>query len=395
MDASLAFQDPGALTFTAYFSGLMQISQSLATVSCPLLRKEGERQHRPWAEHPVFRILNSTSNTYVDSIRWRELNFSYAMNWGNAYSFIERDNFNRPKNVYLLDSGRMKVEVKDSGEPVYLYTLKKGGQRIFDYTEIFHFMGFGPSPYEGYSLIELHRQALSLGLQQQDFSNNFIKNGVHTSGVFRHPQKLSDEAHSHLNKSIKENHAGANNAGTFLILEEGMDFETMTMPLKDAEFLGSRVFQIQEIARILNIPPHKLKDLSRATFSNIEHQQIEYITDTLRPWAERFEKAVDTQLLTPIERKKGGARHMLEELQRGDLKTMIDAQRIGRFAGMFSPNDSLANLGMSATISEEDGGNRYLQASNMMNADSEAARNGGGDAGGTGNESEEMVSDTE
>jgi HK97 family phage portal protein len=174
-----------------------------------------------------------------------------------------------------------------------------------------------------------------------------------------------------------------------------MEFETMTMPLKDAEFLGSRVFQIQEIARILNIPPHKLKDLSRATFSNIEHQQIEYITDTLRPWAERFEKAVDTQLLTQIERKKGGARHMLEELQRGDLKTMIDAQRIGRFAGMFSPNDSLVNLGMSATISEEDGGNRYLQASNMMNADSEAARNGGGDAGGTGNESEEMVSDTE
>ena len=389
MDATVSGSGQESMAYTAYFSGVMQISQQIASVSFPLFKREPKGRRRPWAEHPVFKLLNGLSNPYIDSLIWRELNYQYAMNWGNAYSWMRRDSSDRPFEVYLLDSARMKVEVKDSGEPVYLYTPRKGGERRYDYKEIFHFHGFGPNPYEGYSLIQLFRQAIALGLQQENFGNNFIKNGIHTSGVVTHPKQMSDEAHDRLTRQLTKEKGGSSNAGKILVFEEGMTWQTMSMPLKDAEFLGSRTFQIGEIARILNITPHKLKELSHATFSNVEHLQIEHITDTLRPWAERMEKAVDTQMLTPIERGKGFTQHDLDQLQRGDMKTVMDTQRIGKYAGLINADEGRFKLGLNP-IDNEEIGQRYWQPTNMMDAGSDAAANGGGDTGGS-DESEEMV----
>ena len=391
MDTRVSGTDAKAMAFTAYFSGVMQISQSIASVACPLFKREGEGRRRPWVEHPVFRILNHNSNQFVDSLIWRELNIQYAINWGNAYSWIKRDSFGRPVEVFLLESARMKIELKPSGEPVYIYTLPKGGTKTYDLREIFHFHGFGPDAYQGYSLISLFKGAIDLGLQQENFGNNFIKNGIHTSGVLTHPKVMDDAAQSRFRKGLKNMYAGSNNAGTFLILEDGMTWNTMSMPLKDAEFLGGRVFQIQEVARMLNMPPHKLKDMSHATFSNIEHQQIDWGTGTLRPWAERFEKAIDTQLLTPIESGKGFAEHNLRQLQRGDAKAEMEAIRIGRFAGIFTADQALASLGLNP-VDDPEVGKRLWQPSNMMDAGSEAAANGGDNTGGTGNEN--VVQDT-
>jgi HK97 family phage portal protein len=314
-------------------------------------------------------------NPWVDSFKYRENVQMQALNWGDSYSFIIRGPNFRPVELYILNPERMKIEVLDTGEPKYIYTDKNGDTHTWNKDQIFHLSAFGPTVYEGYSLIELFRKAISLGQQQEDFGNNFIKNGVHTSGVVTHPNHLSEEAHNSLKKDIEAKNSGSKNAGRILLFEEGMTWESMSMPLKDAEFLGSRVFQIQEMARILNMPPHKLKDNSQATFSNITEQQLEWLTDTLRPWFERWEKAIDTQLLTP-----------------GDLKATMEAIRIGRFAGILSADDGLDMVGRNP-LEDEKIGKRIWQPSNMMDASSEAAANGGGGQGGQGGEREEMVQD--
>ena len=372
MDATVSGQDPRAMAFTAYFSGVMQISQTIASIAFPLYKRTGEMRKKAWLEHPVYKLLNGKANPWVDAFRWRETAQMQCCNYGNSYSYIVRDQAFRPKEAYLLQADRMKVDLLDSGEPVYIYRMKSGGERIFTYNEIFHLSGFGPDYFMGYSLLELHKAALAVGLQQQNFINNFIKKGVHSSGILVHPKTLGEVAKSNLRESLQAQHAGSNNAGRILIFEEGMKWEPFSMPLKDAEFLGSRVFQIQEMARILNMPPHKLKDMSQATFSNIEHQQIEYATDTMRPWAERWEKAVDTQLLTPIERTKGFSQHDLNQLMRGDMKTVMETQRIGRFAGILNADEARFNIGMNA-LEDEAIGKRYWQPVNMVDASSDLA----------------------
>ena len=379
MDATQVGQNPSAMTYTAYFSGVMQISQSLASVAFPLFKRVGDRR-KLWAEHPVYNVLNSMANPWVNALKWRESVFQQVINWGNSYSFIERDNSYRPKAVYLLDPARMTVEMKESGEPVYTYRRNDGTPITFNTKQIFNLAGFGPDAYTGWAAITLFREALRLGISMQTFANSFITKGVHTSGIVSHPETLGEEAKKNLKKSLDEAYAGENNAGRVLVFEEGMTWTPTSMSLVDAEFLGSRVFQIQEIARMLNMPLHKLKDMSGATYSNIEHQQIEWVTDTLRPWSERMEIAVDTQLLTPIERKKGFSQHAMNQLQRGDMKTMMETQRIGRFAGIYSANKALENLGENP-LDDDEIGNRLWQPSNMMNADSEAAKNGGGSTG--------------
>lgn len=393
MDATAAGRDPSAMAYTAYFSGVMQISQSIASVACPLLRREGEMKRRPWTEHPVYNILNDMAMPYVNSLKWREAVIMQAINWGNSYSYIQREKYGRPISVLLLDPARMTLDVKPSGEPTYTYRQKSGKPLELNYTQVFHLCGFGPDAYTGYSMIELFREAIRLGLSQQEFSNSFISKGVQSSGVAIHPETLTDTSKANLKESLAGEYAGASNAGKIIVLEEGMTFTPFSMSMKDAEYLSSRVFQIQEIARMLNMPVHKLKDMSGATYSNIEHQQIEWITDTLRPWAERFEKAVDTQLLSPIERKKGFSQHDMNQLQRGDMKTVMETQRIGRFAGLLSGDEGRFNIGMNPFDNDEIG-KRVWQPSNMMDAASDAAKNGGGDAGGAGgkeNESEDMV----
>ena len=359
------------MALSAYFSGVMQISQSIASVDLPLLKRMGEMKRRHWREHPVYYIFNSKANPHIDSLKFRETAQLHALNWGNAFARIVRGADYRPKELYLLEPERMKIEVKND-VPTYIYRHRDGTTKKYDASEIFHLCGFGQDPHAGYSLVKLYRAAIGLGIKQEDFSNNFISKGVHTSGIVTHPGHLSEDAHKHLKESIEEQNTGTQNAGRIIVFEEGMTFEGISMPLKDAEFLASRTYQVLEMARILNMPPHKLKEMTHATFTNIEHQQIEYITDTIRPWAERWEKAIATQLLTPTGQNQGFLQHDLNQLLRGDTKTVMEAQRIGRYAGLMSANEARYNIGMNP-LEDDEVGNRIWQPTNMIDASSPQA----------------------
>lgn len=357
-----------AMNFTAFFSGVYQISQTIGSCELKLFLRTGEKAKRPYIEHPVYSLINKKASPYTNAFNWKETMQHHAIVWGNGYSYIQRDGSYRPVALWIIHPEKIRIEKKEDGTIVYKYRPPKKQVEIeYQYDEIFHLPGFGFDGLMGYSLIQLHREAIGLGLSQQEFKGRFIDNGVNFSGIFEHPKTLSTQAYENLNKSIKERKAGLKNAGTFFVAEEGMKFSSVSMPLADAQFLESNVFQIQEMARILNIPPHKLKDMSAATYTNIEHQQIEYITDTIRPWAERWEAAIDTQLLTRAQQRQAFSQYLLNQLQRGDRTSEFNAYKQGRYGGFLNANEIRDELGYNPI--EGKAGEGFWIPTNMQYAD--------------------------
>ncbi len=336
-----------ALTLTAYFSGVSQISQTMGSLPSTLFKRTGAGK-KPYTALPLFSMLSKKVNPYLDTYRWKELTQHHAISWGNGYSFIERNGSEEPVGLWPMYPHLMRVVVADNGVPSYVYSNPRTKEeKSYAWSEIFHLAGFGFDGLTGYSLITLFREALSLGLSQQEYENRFIKGGLHLSGIFKKSGALSTKAHDRLVLDIQRQYAGVHKAGTFIVLEEDMDFEPLSMSLADAEFMTSRLFQVSEVARILNMPVYKLKDYTHATYSNVEQLQIEYKTDTIRPWAERWEIAIDTQLLTPKQQKTIFAEFDLNAISRGDMKTQFEAYRAGRYGGFMDANEIRNLIGLN------------------------------------------------
>jgi HK97 family phage portal protein len=262
----------------------------------------------------------------------------------------------------------VRLEVEEDGEPIYLFRPIAGGERRYSREEIFHVPGFGYDGYQGYPLITLHREAIGLGLTQQEFTARFIANGAHISGILKHPGQLSAQAHENLKKSFAAAYTGLANVGRFPLLEEGTDFVPFSMPLKDAEFLASKLFEVGEIARILNMPVYKLKDYSHATYSNVEHLQIEWVTDTIRPWAERWEAASDAELLSEQDQERGFSEFNLRRILRGDLKTTMEAYQVARYSGAVNADEMREDALDLNPIDDPAIGKAYLWPVNMVEA---------------------------
>ena len=355
-----------ALNFTSYFSGVLQISQTIGSTPSYLYKRIGEGKEIFWS-NPLNRVLSMQANPYTDSYHWKEMMQNHAIQWGNGYSLIERDEDETIQNLWQLFADRMKIRVNARNQPEYVYQHPTRGEKVYQWNEIFHLAGFGYDGLQGYSLLSLHRNAIGLGLSQEEFVSRFLANGAHIKGFFKKNGELSEAAMTRLKADIQKNFGGVINTGLSPVLEDGLEYEPLNMPLKDAEFLASRVFQIQEIARILNIQTPKLKDYSKLTYNNAEQLNIEFRTDTIRPWAERWEAAINMQLLNPEQQRKSFAEFDLNAIARGDIKTESEAARTGRHGGWLSADDIRNKIGMNP-IENEDVGKRYWQPVNMRDA---------------------------
>lgn len=355
-----------AVNFAAFYSGVSQICQTVASCGTHLFRIEPDESFHKWKSHPLYRVLRIQANQRMDAFRWKERMQYHAMVWGNGYSIKQVDGAGRVRGLWLINPSRTEVKVEDDGSLTYVHRGRDNTEYRYGQDQIFHLAGFGFDGLQGYSLIEIHRDIVGLGLSQQEFSGRFINNGTHLGGVLHHPKTLSDEAFERLKSSWHANYGSAANAGKPAILEEGMEYKPLGMPLDDAQFLESKIFQIQEIARILNISPYKLKDYSHATFSNVEHLGIEYSTDTVRPWAERWEAAILTQLLTEQEQMTAFAEFDLTAIQRGDMKTMNEGWSQARNGGWLNGNEIRQRQGMNKI--EGKAGEAYWMPKNMRDA---------------------------
>lgn len=287
----------------------------------------------------VSRLLRVAPNPMMTAAVFRRTMQANVLLTGNAYAEIEWDNAGRPVALWpmLPDRTEPVVTRAPGGSHVlrYRYTLQDGRAAFLPSSDVFHLCGYSHDGIRGISVISAARSSFGLGIAAEKFGNSFFGNGAWPGLVLQHPGTLTEGAEARLRASVEGMHQGASKAFRLLIAEEGMKAEKFSVAPNDAQFLETRTFAIEEVARWFNLPPHKLKQMNRATWGNVEQMGIEFVTDTLRPWFVLWEQETDRKLLGEPTYSK----FVPEGLLRGDILTRYQAYAIGRQWGWLSLND--------------------------------------------------------
>jgi len=329
-----------ALCLSAVFGAVRYVSESVASLPWELRQRRIDGGSDPALSNNVYRLLHTRPNPYMSSFDWRVLMLAWVNLWGNAYAEIERDVMGRPLALWPIAPDRVTPKNDSEIGLHYEISQRNTGKIILFPEQIFHLRGLGDE-LKGYSVVALAARSIGAGLAADEFAASFYENSTVTSGILKHPKALGDKGFDNLKKSWEEHHKGPRKAWTPLILEEGTEWQTMTMPLKDAQFLESRKFTVTEIARWFRVPPHKIADLERATFSNIEHQSIEVVQDTIIPWAMRLEQEADYKLISSRARGIFYSKLNVKGLLRGDSRARAQFYQIMRNMGVYSANKIL------------------------------------------------------
>ena len=312
-----------ALSYSAVWAAVHLISSDCASLPLPLYERLPDGGRRRATEHRLYGILHDAPNSEMSAMVFREVLQAHVLLWGNAYCEIERDQLGRVSALWPLTPDRVQP-FRDRRDPFgsLQYTVRNpdGTETRLQAMDVLHIPGLGYDGCSGYSVIAKARESIGLGLAMQQFGASFFGNGSTFGGVFTASRPLGPKEKADLETSLRHYHEGLDRAHRFMVLDGGLDYKRLGIPPDDAQFLESRKFQVAEIARLFNVPPHKLADLDRATFSNIESQQISYYQDTLRPWLVRWEQEINRKLLSPQEQGRLFAEHLIDGLLRGDAQ---------------------------------------------------------------------------
>jgi len=359
-----------ALQSAAVFACVRVIAETVASLPLPVYRRLQGRGKERAADFYLYPILHDQPNPEMTSFELRETLMGHLCLWGNAYCEIVRDGAGRVRELWPLRPDKMSVK-RENGQLVYDYQLPDGQVIRLRQSQVFHIRALSGDGIIGYSPISTVREAIGLALATEEFGARFFGNGTHPGLVVSHPGKLSDQAHKNLKQDLTEKYSGLGKAHRILLLEEGMSVEKIGIPPEDAQFLETRKFQLNEICRIFRVPPHLVGDLERATFSNIEHQSIEFVIHTIRPWLVRWEQAIRRDLFLPSEKSTYFAEFLVDGLLRGDIKSRYDAYAVGRQNGWLSADDIRELENMNPLPDGQ--GKVYLVPLNMVPADSVSA----------------------
>lgn len=360
----LRVDETGALSYAAVFACVRILAESVASLPLVMFERTPEGKQRA-PQHPLYTLLHDLPNPEMTSLHLRETLMGHLALWGNAYANIVWSRGGQVLELWPLRPDRMRV-AREDGQLRYYYRVNPGdAERTIPARDVLHVAAFSQDGTVGLSPLSLFREAVGLGLAAQEFGARFFGNDARPGAVLQHPGALSDEAFKRLQQSWESRHQGLDKSHRVAILEEGMTINEIGIPPEDAQFLETRKFQVTEIARVYRVPPHMLADLDRATFSNIEHQSLEFVMHTLRPWLVRWEQALSRDLLTPAERVRYFPEFVVDGLLRGDIQSRYQAYAVGRQNGWLSANDirDLENM------NRVEGGDVYLVPLNMIPAD--------------------------
>ena len=350
-----------ALKSTAVQAAVRVIGDTIAGLPIHTYKRLDKGKERA-TDHPLYPLLHNRPNPYMTPFTFKQTMQYHLLLWGNCYAEIESSLRGIPLNLWPMMPDRVEHVKTQTGEPFFKIRLLDGTYKMLAPWQVFHIPGLGFDGTKGYSPLYMAREAIGLSIALQDFGSLFFLNGTNIGTTLEHPGKLSDIARDNLKKSMKEQYEGLSNAHRLMLLEEGMKVGKTVMPLNDAQFIEARKFQVTEIARIFGVPPHMICDLERSTFTNIEHQGIEFVVYSLRSWLVRWEQTINWKLLNND--PKYFVEFLVDALLRGDTKTRFEAYAIARTWGWLSANDVREFENMNPI----DGGDIYLSPLNMINA---------------------------
>lgn len=363
-----------ALKISAVYACVKVISETVASLPLNLLKELTNGDSEKAKQHPLYSVLKDSPNSEMSSFTFREMLMTNLLLWGNAYAHIKRNRLGQIVELYPLKSKNMVVERDAITNNIkYTYTNNKGITKTYSPRQVLHIPAFTFDGVLGVSPISYAREAMGLALATEEFGARFFGNGARPGGVLEHPGVVKDP--DKLRDSWNKVYQGTANSHKVAVLEEGMKYHEVGMSPEDSQFLQTRAFQLTEICRIFRVPPHMIGDLSRSTFSNIEHQSIDFVVHTIRPWLVRWEQAIIRSLLNEEERTIYYPKFNVDGLMRGDFATRMSGYAIARQNGWMSANEIRALEDMNR-IPAEQGGDLYLLNGNMISAVA-ANKNGG------------------
>lgn len=354
-----------AMQTTAVYACVRILAEAIASLPLHVYQYKDGGGKELALNHPLYMLLHDEPNTEMTSFVLRETLMSHLLIWGNAYAQIIRDGAGRVLGLYPLLPNRMDVERDEKGVLYYIYSresdenpnFKQTGDIILRQEDVLHIPGLGFDGLIGYSPIAMAKNAVGMTLACEEYGASFFANGANPGGVLEHPGVLKDP--SKVRESWNAVYGGSRNAHKIAVLEEGMKYQQIGIPPEEAQFLETRKFQINEIARLYRIPPHMVGDLDKSSFNNIEQQSLEFVKYTLDPWVIRWEQALQKALLLPGEKGRYFIKFNVDGLLRGDYASRMNGYATGRQNGWFSANDIREMENMNP-ISDEEGGNLYL-----------------------------------
>ena len=353
------------------------LSEDVAKLPVLLLRVAPDGRRYPDRRHRVARLFKEPNRWQT----WFDFK-AFLVHWlvmrGNGYAWIRRDMDGRPVELVPIKADRVEVQVDPISADIY-YTVGAGDEfevaalreagTTIPARDMLHVKGKCREAYEGLSYVQLLREGVGIALATERHAARMFGTGTQIPGYLKHPGRIGNDAAENLKAQWQSSYGGVNNAFKTPVLEEGMEYVKIGMTAEDSQFLQSRQFQVVDLARPYRIPLHMLGDLSRATFSNIESQSIEYLTNTLMPYVERMEAEFARKLLTPRERTIYDVEFDTERLLRGDFKTRMEGLKILSEGGALSVNEWREATGRNAV----EGGDVYRRPLNtaFVNAEGE------------------------
>ena len=360
-----------AMQMTAVYSCVRILAEAVAGLPLHLYKYTASGSKEKALSHPLYFLLHDEPNPEMTSFVFRETLMTHLLLWGNAYAQIIRDGRGFPFALYPLLPDRMTVDRNENGELVYTYQSDKGQVKLRR-ENVLHIPGLGFDGLIGYSPIAMAKNAVGLALATEDYGAAFFANGANPGGVLEHPGVIKPEQADRLRESWQSQFGGAN-AHKVAVLEEGLKFHQMSIPPEQAQFLETRKFQINEIARIFRVPPHMVGDLEKSSFSNIEQQSLEFVKYTLDPWVVRWEQSLQQALILPSEKATIFIKFNLDGLLRGDYQSRMQGYSTGIQNGFMSVNDVRGLEDMNLLTAEEGGDLHFVNGNMVKLADVGAA----------------------
>ena len=358
-----------AMQMTAVYSCVRILAEAIAGLPLHVYRYNSDGGKEKAIDHSLYLILHDEPNPEMSSFVFRETLMTHLLLWGNAYAQIIRNSKGEVVALYPLMPNKMSVDRDENGQLYYQYLRsidEVGGKSetvILKPADVLHIPGLGFDGLVGYSPIAMAKNAIGLAIATEEYGAKFFANGAAPSGVLEHPGTIKDP--QRVREAWQSQFGGSQNSGKIAVLEEGMKYTPISISPEQAQFLETRKFQINEIARIFRVPPHMVGDLEKSSFSNIEQQSLEFVKYTLDPWVIRWEQSIMRTLLTPEEKKSYFVKFNLEGLLRGDYQSRMNGYATARQNGWMSANDirELENLDR---IPAEAGGDLYLINGNLL-----------------------------
>lgn len=359
-----------AMQMTAVYSCVRILAEAVAGLPLHLYRYKEDGGKERAIDNNLYHLLHDEPNKEMSSFIFRETLMTHLLLWGNAYAQIIRNGKGEVIALYPLMPNKMQVDRDENGELYYIYTRSSDEAKTMEGVTVYltprdvlHIPGLGFDGLVGYSPIAMAKNAIGLAIATEEYGAKFFANGAAPSGVLEHPGTIKDP--SRLRENWNSTFGGSANSGKVAVLEEGMKYTPISISPEQAQFLETRKFQIDEIARIFRVPPHMVGELEKSSFSNIEQQSLEFVKYTLDPWVIRWEQSLSRALLNEDEKRKYFFKFNLEGLLRGDYESRMSGYAVARQNGWMSAND-IRELENMDKIPAEDGGDLYLINGNML-----------------------------